>query len=135
MKKCKCSELSNGDVLLLDKNHKCLSCGKQYLNSSIDTEDFDINRKHYPIDRGLFKYFPKALMYVSHVSWIGNEKHNPGQPVYWDRNKSKDDSDALGRHLLDEGEYDDDGLLFAGKTAWRSLAVLEKLLEDKNFKI
>jgi hypothetical protein len=135
MKKCKCSELINGDVLLLDQNHKCLACGKQYLNLSIDTEQFDTNRKHYPVDTGLFKYFPKALMYVSHVSWKGGQQHHPDEPLHWDRNKSTDDADAQGRHLLDEGEYDTDGILYQGKVCWRALAVLEKLLEEKNFKI
>jgi len=96
---------------------------------------FDKNRKHYPVDTGCFKYFPKALLYVSYVSWKGGDKHHPGEPVHWERSKSTDDADALGRHLLDDGEFDDDEVLFAGKTAWRALAVLQKLLEDKNFKI
>jgi hypothetical protein len=100
-----------------------------------DMKQFDTERKHYPVNQGLFKYFPKALMYVSHVSWKGGDKHHPGEPVHWDRNKSKDDPDALGRHLLDEGEYDEDGLLYEGKVAWRALAVLEKKLEKMNFKI
>ena len=96
---------------------------------------FDTDRKHYPVDTGLFKYFPKALQYISYVSWKGGDKHHPGEPVHWDRSKSQDDADALGRHLLDDGEFDDDGVLFQGKVAWRSLATLEKTLEDKGFKI
>lgn len=96
---------------------------------------FDTDRKHYPVDTGLFKYFPKALQYISYVSWKGGDKHHPGEPVHWDREKSKDDADALGRHLLDEGEFDEDDVLFQGKVAWRALAVLEKKLEEMKFKI
>jgi hypothetical protein len=96
--------------------------------------EFDTNRKHYPVHTGCFRYFSKALMYVSHVSWKGGDKHHPGEPVHWDRDKSKDDADARGRHLLGK-EYDEDGLLEEGKVAWRALAVLEKILEDKGFDI
>jgi len=95
---------------------------------------FDTNRKHYPVDSGCFKYFPNALKYVSHVSWVGNEQHNPGTPLHWDRNKSQDDADARARHILGD-EYDVDGVLEEGKAAWRSLAVLEKKLEALGFKI
>ena len=97
-------------------------------------ETFDTNRKHYPVHSGCFKYFPNALKYISYVSWVGNEQHNPGQELHWDRNKSTDDADARARHILGE-EFDVDGVLEEGKAAWRSLAVLEKKLEKMNFKI
>src|ERR1044072_4379828 len=35
-------------------------------------------RKTYPMARGLLDYFPDALAEVSKVSFLGNEKHNPG---------------------------------------------------------
>jgi hypothetical protein len=88
-----------------------------------------INRKEYPVFSGVLKYFPKAIMYISHVSFVGNEQHNKGEPLHWDRTKSTDEPDALVRHLLQAGEIDDDGLLHSGKVAWRSLALLEKELE------
>jgi len=56
------------------------------------------NRKEYPLFSGLLKYFPDALMEVAHTSWIGNEQHNPGLPLHWDRTKSTDEADALMRH-------------------------------------
>ena len=89
-------------------------------------------RKEFPMFTGLLKYFPDALAEVSHVSFIGNQQHQPNTPVHWDRSKSTDEEDALLRHLKDHasGElYDSDGVLHLSKCAWRSLAALQKLLE------
>lgn len=77
-------------------------------------------RKTYPIFSGLLQYFPAALAAVSRHSYVGNEKHNPGQPLHHDRAKSGDEADALGRHLM-EGDY-------VG-VAWRALSLLQKHLE------
>lgn len=88
-------------------------------------------RKESPMFRGLLNYFPDALMYVSHVSWVGNEQHNKGEELHWARNKSQDHSDCIVRHLLEYDKLDDDGLYHAGKVAWRALALLQKLLEQK----
>lgn len=87
-------------------------------------------RKEYPIATGLMDYFPDALMEVAHVSWVGNQKHNPGTPVHWDRSKSKDEADALIRHFLDRGKLDEDGQRHSAKVAWRALAMLQKELEE-----
>ena len=106
---------------------------KSYQND-MNKIKFDTNRKHYPVHSGCFMYFPDALKYISHVSWVGNEQHNKGEPLHWAREKSTDDADARARHILGE-EFDVDGLLEEGKAAWRSLAVLQKKLEELNFKI
>ena len=90
------------------------------------------NRKQHPIYSGLIKYFPRACSAVAHCSFVGNEQHNPGTEMHWDREKSFDDADALVRHLADHAsgiDYDDDGILHLTKVAWRALAVLEKELE------
>lgn len=87
-------------------------------------------RKTYPIFRGALQYFPDAIKYVSHVSFVANEQHNPGTEMHWDRSKSQDEADALVRHLLDAGKIDDDGLRHTGKVAWRALALLQKELEN-----
>lgn len=90
-------------------------------------------RKQHPAYSGLIKYFPNALMEVSHVSWVGNEQHNPGQPIHWNREKSTDDADALMRHLINRasGEvFDTDGCRHMAKVVWRALAVLEKEIEN-----
>lgn len=88
-------------------------------------------RKKIPIVTGVLDYFPKALIEVAKVSLAGNEQHNPGQPLHWDRSKSQDEADALGRHLLDRYETDTDGTLHAAHVAWRALAFLEKLIEER----
>ena len=88
-------------------------------------------RKEMPVFSGVIKYFPLAIRYISKISYIGNEQHNPDKPLYWDRSKSGDELDALQRHLIDHvtDPIDDDGILHLGKVAWRALAALEKQLE------
>lgn len=86
-------------------------------------------RKTYPLYSGLMAYFPHALAAVSHVSYIGNEQHNPGQPLHWAREKSSDHKDTAARHLLESGKLDTDGLRHTAKAAWRILAELELEIE------
>lgn len=88
-------------------------------------------RKTYPVYSGVVKYFPDALVDVSHVSFVGNEQHNPGQDLFWDRTKSKDQEDAAFRHLLDrlKGKFDTDGQRHLAKAAWRILAALQLEIE------
>jgi hypothetical protein len=88
-------------------------------------------RKQHPIASGVFDYFPDALVALSHVSWVGNEQHNPGEPLHWDRAKSTDESDALMRHFLERGGLDADGLRHSAKLAWRALALLQKEIEKE----
>lgn len=86
-------------------------------------------RKAIPIATGVLDYFPKALAAVAEASRVGNEQHNPGQPLHWDRSKSGDESDALIRHFMERGTVDSDGVRHSAKVAWRALALLEKELE------
>lgn len=86
-------------------------------------------RKAQPIARGVLDYFPDALAEVAHVSWVGNEQHNPGQPMHWAKEKSSDEADALIRHLLQRGTYDKDGCRHTAKVAWRALALLQRELD------
>ena len=88
------------------------------------------HRKETVMYRGLFCYFPDALAAVARASFIANEQHNPGTEVHWDRSKSGDEYDAMLRHLLEVGTYDDDGIRHATKVAWRALAALQKELEE-----
>jgi len=87
-------------------------------------------RKERPVYSGVLRYFPLALLEVAHCSWKGNEQHNPGAELHWDRAKSTDEADALVRHLLDAGTFDTDGVRHTAKVAWRALALLQKELED-----
>lgn len=87
-------------------------------------------RKAAPIVTGVLDYFPLALLEVAKCSKQGNEQHHPGTPLHWDRAKSTDEADALGRHLLDRGKFDTDGIRHSAKVAWRALALLQKELEQ-----
>lgn len=90
-------------------------------------------RKDYPLYSGLLKYFPDALAYVSYVSKVANDQHNPGEELHWAKEKSADHEDCLLRHLLNVDGVDEDGVLEAGKVAWRALALLQVRLEKGSF--
>ena len=89
-------------------------------------------RKKYPVASGVLDYFPDAIAAISHVSWAGNNQHNPGKPLHWARNKSKDEADTMLRHFLQRGTVDIDGLRHTAKMAWRALALLQKEIESDN---
>lgn len=86
-------------------------------------------RKAKPLCTGVLDYFPLALEAVAICSRVGNEQHNPGQPLHWAKDKSTDHADALLRHLIDRGTVDTDGVLHSAKVAWRALAMLQTELE------
>ena len=88
-------------------------------------------RKEYPIARGLLDYFPDACAEVGHVSKVGNDQHNPGQPLHWAKGKSTDHADCIPRHLIDRGSFDTDGIRHSAKLAWRALALLQIELENE----
>ena len=68
---------------------------------------------------------------MAEVSRVGNEQHNPGQPLHWDRSKSTDQADCLMRHLVDRGTIDTDGMRHSAKVAWRALALLQLEIEKE----
>lgn len=86
-------------------------------------------RKERPMATGVLDYFPDALMEVARCSKIGNDQHNPGQPLHWAKEKSTDHADALIRHLKDRGTWDTDGVRHSAKVAWRALALLQTEIE------
>lgn len=88
-------------------------------------------RKGVPLTTGVLDYFPLALAEVARVSKAGNEQHNPGEPLHWDKTKSLDHADCIARHLIDRGTADADGMLHSAKLAWRALALLETELEKR----
>ena len=127
---------------------KCPNCWSKYVDVNVfsgmcdcnickfkfaidDTTDHHQARKETPIYSGVLKYFPLAIAEVARCSRAGNEQHNPGTPLHWDRSKSGDELDALARHLMDAGTMDTDGIRHSTKVAWRSLANLEKELEHE----
>lgn len=86
-------------------------------------------RKGIPVYSGFLAYFPKAVAAVAKLSKIGNDQHNPGAPLHWDRSKSGDELDALCRHLLEAECIDSDDTPHDVKVAWRAMANLQKNIE------
>jgi hypothetical protein len=79
-------------------------------------------RKEIPVYSGCVKYFGLALAAVARLSKRGNDQHNPGTPLHWDRSKSGDELDAMMRHVID-GDWT--------QVAWRALANLQKVEEER----
>jgi hypothetical protein len=86
-------------------------------------------RKRYPVASGFMDYFPDAVAAISNLSYVGNEQHNPGEPLHWARGKSTDEADTMMRHFLQRGTTDTDGIPHSVKMAWRAMALLQKELE------
>lgn len=96
-------------------------------------------RKNYPLLSGCLKYFPAALAGIANISKLGNDKHNPGQPMHHARGKSTDHGDCILRHLTDTEDllaaYElgeataQEVLTEAGQLAWRALAYSQQLHE------
>lgn len=87
-------------------------------------------RKERPVARGVLDYFPDALLEVARLSKIGNDQHNPGQPMHWAKEKSTDHADCLLRHLIDRGTMDVDDVRHSAKVAWRALALLQMEIDN-----
>lgn len=78
----------------------------------------------------LFRAFPQAMAAVAQVSWHGNEKHNPGQPLHHARSKSMDHFDCIARHFVERGGFDGP-MRHSACLVWRALAALQEDLESK----
>tara|TARA_R110000868_G_scaffold157974_1_gene385617 strand:- start:638 stop:937 length:300 start_codon:yes stop_codon:yes gene_type:complete len=87
-------------------------------------------RKNIPIATGCLDYFPDAIAAVATLSKVGNDQHNPGEPLHWARGKSHDQPDCLMRHFMERGTLDDDGQRHSAKVAWRALAILQLEIEN-----
>lgn len=96
-----------------------------------------MSRDDYPLFTGLLAYFPYALSEVARCSKVGNDQHNPGEPLHWARHKSTAHADKIMRHLRDSlfEPLDDDGVLHVVKVAWRALALAEEALEVSRVQI
>ena len=88
-----------------------------------------VDRKNVPAFSGFVAYFPKAMMAVARLSKIGNDQHNPGEPLHWAKEKSTDHLDCLIRHAAEHGTFDTDGCRHMVKAAWRAMAELETELD------
>lgn len=106
-------------------------------NPQIGLPEDSAARKEYPMVEGLLDYAPDALAEISRGSWVGNQKHNPGEPLHHARGKSMDHANCVVRHLKDRGTFDriqtKDGRVFYVRhsvwAAWRSIMLLQEELE------
>jgi len=88
-------------------------------------------RKEIPMQEVLAEYFPDAFAAVSRHSKKANDKHNPGEPMHWARNKSTDHLNCAVRHLATPDAIDPDtGEIELVGATWRCLAALQ-LREEK----
>ena len=105
--------------------------GKRHVTNMLDSDSK--KRKDTPLYSGCIAYFPDALAAVAQLSKYGNDKHNPGQPLHWSREKSGDHKDCIARHLAECGKIDPEtGMLHDVAVAWRALANLQIALENKD---
>lgn len=116
----------------IDSTHPGLVNGLKDIKVEFEDISEAEARKRTPVYSGVLKYFPNAVKEVSRTSLAGNEQHHPGTPLHWDMSKSKDEEDALVRHLIDHSinPVDTDGQLHLAKVAWRALAALERYLTN-----
>lgn len=92
----------------------------------------DAERKAIPILTYLTEYFPDATLAEVGVAVAGNDQHNPGMPLHWAREKSKDQLNTAFRHLWDHKmgtPKDTDGQWHLAKAIWRLKAELQLAIE------
>ena len=78
---------------------------------------------------GFMAYFPNAMAEVAKLSYAATQQHHPDQPMHWDRSKSTDHLNKIGRHMIDAGKFDDKGQRHSAALAWRAMANLQEELE------
>ena len=120
----------NGGVVVIGKHQVMPIENKSDMLLPTDAEE----RKQIPIVSGVLDYFPLAIAEVAKCSKAGNDQHHPGEPLFWDKTKSTDHADCIGRHLIDRGKFDTDGQRHSAKLAWRALALLQLELEEETKK-
>lgn len=89
-------------------------------------------RKALQLYTFMFQYFPDAWLEVVRIARIGNEQHNPGEPLHWARDKSTDQMNAAFNHVFDYGlgaKVDADGGYHLAKAVWRLMAQLQLDIE------
>lgn len=120
---------SSGDRWTVDKRY-LEPLGHEEKSSDMILPTDAQERKQIPIVTGVLDYFPLAIAEIAKCSKAGNDQHHPGEELFWDKTKSTDHPDCIGRHLIDRGKFDTDGQRHSAKLAWRALANLEIELEE-----
>lgn len=111
------------------KKSKTSDLGTEVIEKEHGISNDSQARKDAPVFSGFCAYFPNAMFEVARSSKIGNDKHNPGEPLHWSKEKSSDHGDCIIRHQLEFDQVDPStGLYHAVAVAWRAMAQLEILL-------
>ena len=121
-----------GGVFRIAKHNLCKLKDVEEVGMLLPTDAQE--RKQIPIVSGVLDYFPLAIAEVAKCSWAGNQQHHPDKELHWDKTKSMDHADCIGRHLIDRGKFDTDGQRHSAKLAWRALALLQLELEEETKK-
>jgi hypothetical protein len=78
------------------------------------------------------RYFPDALAEIGELCVVSNNKHNPGEPIHWSREKSNDHAGSWGRHIAKMGTIDpESGLPHDTSVGWRRLAMSQIRIEEQ----
>lgn len=104
-----------------------VSLGREAPRPSLPEDD--ATRATYPMADGCLDYFPNALAEVSKISFEGNQKHNPGEPMHWNRGKSLDHRNKIIRHTVESKGDSELAIYHAAQAAWRCLAHLQQMIE------
>lgn len=86
-------------------------------------------RREMPMFDGFIAYFPNAMAEVARLSWKATQQHHPEEGMHWDRTKSLDHLNKIGRHMVDAGKFDNYGERHSTMLAWRAMANLQEELE------
>lgn len=132
-----CFDMFNSQIELNMHEQLCYPRKVQVITDK-DRENFrsrsslpedDDQRKLYPMAEGCLDYFPNALAEVSRISYEGNQKHNPNQPMHWNRSKSVNHRNSIIRHTVDSVPNTEAAIEHAAQAAWRALAHLQEKIE------
>ena len=126
--------MSDNDYVPLDKPHpesdrKDWACKEFACTATAHLPEDDATRALYPMADGCLDYFPNALAEVSKISFEGNQKHNPGQPMHWNRGLSLDHRNKVIRHTVESKPDTELAIYHAAQAAWRALAELQEKIE------
>lgn len=91
-------------------------------------------RKTWQMFTYLTEYFPDSFEEEVRVAIVGNQQHNPGEPLHWARDKSTDQLNTAFRHQWDhktKGPKDKDGCYHLAKAIWRLKAELQLVIEKE----
>jgi hypothetical protein len=107
----------------------CPQCYPEDHKRNVHLPEDQDERNQMLLFDGFMAYFPNAMAEVAKLSYAATKQHHPDQPMHWDRSKSTDHLNKIGRHMIDAGKLDDKGQRHSAALAWRAMANLQEELE------